>query len=116
MFLFKTKILSIGIFLLALLVFIFGTIGIINYDLALMISGFLGFSGIAAFRTYIESHGWKTYVLAVGGVISILFVSFGVLPADKLTLLITLFSSLAGITLVEGYSKDIAQRNPLKKE
>jgi len=107
----KTKMASIALFILALVLFFAGTFQLSNPDISYALSGLLGFSGIAAFRLYIESHGWKTYVVAVGGIISILLVKFGILPAGQFNNIMAFFLSLAGMTLAEGYSKTITARS-----
>jgi hypothetical protein len=69
------------------------------------IAGFFGFGSLPFLRQFIESKGWKTYV--VGGITALagLLSAFGVISTDVYKAWLAVASSLGGIAVQQALSK-----------
>ena len=74
-------------------------------EVAWGIAGLFGFGSLAALRQFIDSKGWKTYV--VGGITALagILSAFGVISADVYKAWLAIASTLGGITVQQALSK-----------
>lgn len=89
----------------AIIAIIAGAAGWFDPNIAWGIAGFLGFGSIASLRAYIESKGWKTYVVAGIPMVLGLLVALNVITFDNYQTLIAAFAPLTGITIQQALGK-----------
>lgn len=68
-------------------------------------AGLFGFGSLAALRQFIDSKGWKTYV--VGGITALagILSAFGVIDATVYRAWLAIAATLGGITVQQALSK-----------
>jgi hypothetical protein len=99
-------------FVVALIAALGGAIYPEYAEIAWGIAGLFGFGSLAALRQFIDSAGWKTYVVggitALAGVLS----AFGVISTDVYKAWLGIAATLGGITVQQALSK--AKKEPVK--
>jgi len=90
---------------ISVLAFIIGQIPTLWFgpDIGTSIGAFFGFTGIASFRTFIESKGWRTQAIVVVGLLTVVL-SF-IVPFEILQNLVVMLFAMAGITLTYAVKK-----------
>lgn len=101
----KKAILSIVFFVLGVVAVGLFVFGIFPESTMLVILGLLGFSGVGALRSFVDSHGWKTWFSALMGIIGSILEAFGVITPDQLALWLTTWGLIAGSGLVHAIAK-----------
>ena len=74
-------------------------------NIAWGVAGIFGFGSMASLRAYIETKGWKTYVMTGIPVLCGVLALVGVIDAETYQLLIAAFAPLTGITLQQAQVK-----------
>jgi len=82
-----------------------GQVGIIDPTMAVAISGFFGFGGVTSLRSFIDSKGIKSYVIAIIGIVVALGLGFGVIPLDLADKILGVLGGLVGVTVTHGVVK-----------
>ena len=101
----KSKFLSYLFFGLAVVAVALFVLGIIPESIMIMVIGLFGFAGFAALRAFIDSSGYKTYIIATLGIIGVVAQALGLITSEQLSLWLTLWGTIAGITLTQAQSK-----------
>jgi len=101
----KKGLVSYVFFVLAVLSLVAYTLNWIDETIMMTLLGLFGFNGVAALRAYIESKGWKTYSVAIAGVLGSLGVAFGVLSPDAAAVWFGFFGVISGATLTHAVQK-----------
>lgn len=92
-------------FIAAVVALALGIMDIVSYELALSLIGVLGFGGLAGLRTFIDSSGSKTFIVAALGVMGVAGFAFGVITPDQLQIWLAAFGILSGATLTHAALK-----------
>ena len=79
--------------------------GIIDQAVMLIVIGLLGFSGVAALRTFIDSTGYKTYVMLGLGVLAFALSQFGIITPEALKAWLSVWGLLTGGTVTHAIQK-----------
>jgi hypothetical protein len=77
----------------------------ISLEIFITILGVGGFSGIAGFRKYIESSGYKTYIVAIGGALVSAGIGFGIIPPENGAVLLGALGIVSVPTLTHAVKK-----------
>ena len=86
----------------------------IGEGIMLTILGFAGFGGIAAFRDWIDSQGWKTYLIVGLGLIGSVAMALGWIELNVFIAILSLFGVGSAITLKVAANKVPAGMPKLK--
>lgn len=92
------EVLPYLLFIGAVVVVMLYVAGFIDESTMLLGIGLLGFPGLAALRTWIESSGYKTYIVAALGVIGVVAYSFGFISPAQLATWLTIWGLIGGAT------------------
>ena len=92
---------------IALVAILAGALGWFDPAVAWGVAGIFGFGSVASLRAYIESKGWKTYVMSGVPIIFGVLVIAGVIDAETYQLLIAAFAPITGITLQQAQVKKV---------
>ncbi|NOY60292.1 MAG: hypothetical protein GXO75_15390 [Calditrichaeota bacterium] len=94
-------------FVLAVAV-VFGWVtGYLSEEITVTLIGLLGFAGLAGLRQFIDSSGYKTYILAFLGVVGVLLqVFFDWFTPDMLGKWLMIWGLLGGATLTHAVAKE----------
>lgn len=79
--------------------------GFISTQLYDTVLGVIGAGGIIGLRNMIQSSGYKTYIVAIGGAIVTLLYGFGVISQEVFSTLAVAVLGLAAATLSHALSK-----------
>lgn len=101
----NSKILTIIASVLCVAVIIAFVLGYVGESIMLTILGFAGFSGVAALRDWIDSQGWKTYLMAGMGILGTIAMTLGWITPDVFIALLTLFGMGAAGTTIAAVKK-----------
>ena len=71
------------------------------------LAGLFGSIGLAQLRLFIESKGWKTYVLIFGQVLLSVLLATKNITAESYAELYVLLTSLAGATIIQANAKEV---------
>ena len=96
----NSKILVIIATLICVVTIIAFVLGYTGESVMLTILGFAGFGGVAAFRDWIDSQGWKTYLIAGIGILGTIGLITNFITAEVFIALLTLFGAGSAATLV----------------
>ena len=101
----KKEILSYLFFTLGIVAVGFFTAGIIPIGTLTILLGLFGFSGVAALRSYIVSHGWKTWGSVFLGFVGIILAAVGVFTPIMLGQWLAVWGLTASIGVVHAIRK-----------
>ncbi len=101
----KSEILSYVFFILGVVALGVYFAGIIPESTMLIVLGLLGFSGVATLRGFIDSSGYKTYIIIVFAVLGIVLEQFGVLTPDWLAKWLAFWGVLSGASMTHAVKK-----------
>ncbi len=90
-------------------------LGYISTEILVVCLGFFGFTDAIAFRDWLNSKGFITYVFAGLGILGTVSVLVGWITPDKMVLILTVFGGGAGLGLVNGIRKATKEETILKK-
>ena len=96
----KKELLAYAFFILSVVAVGVFVAGLIPESRMLVILGVFGCAGIGALRSFVESHGWKTWFSVVMGFVGVLLEVFGVFTPDALAKWMAIWGlvAAAGIT------------------
>ena len=101
----NSKVLTIIAVILIVAAFIAFTLGYIGENVLLTILGFAGFGGMAAFRDWIDSQGYKTYVIAGIGILGTVGMITNFVTPDVFIAILTVFIGTGAVTLSHAAKK-----------
>jgi len=103
----KSPVFSYVFFAIAVVIAGAAFAGIIPTNVAEVLVGLFGFSGLAGLRAYIDSQGWKTYFSVVMGIVGIVirFVFPDVFTPEELAQWLTFWGIAGAGALVHGVEK-----------
>ena len=104
---FKSPIVTYIGMAVALLAMVAGVFEWFNPDIAWSVAGIFGFGSVASLRAYIESKGWKTYVMTGLPILFGVLTLAGVFDVETYKLLMAAFAPLTGITLQQAQVKAV---------
>jgi len=87
------------LFLFALLAYSLGFFGVLPQETALFFMTIAGFSGVGALRSFILSHGLKTYITVAGALLVAFSMIFGVVDYQTTVNLLISLGLLSGAAL-----------------
>lgn len=98
-------------FLLAFLTSLFTIVapetwGWFNPDIGWSLAGIFGSVGLVQLRAFIDSKGWKTWVMVGGQIVLSALMGFGVIAAELYAQLYALVASIAGVTIMQAKEKE----------
>lgn len=94
----------IGAFI-ALVAILAGVFGWVDPQVVWGVAGIFGFGSVASLRTYIDSQGWKTYVVAGIPIVLGILLLLKVIDLDTYKALVEAFTPLTGMTVAHGVQK-----------
>ena len=101
----NSKLLTILATVVCGVVIIAFVLGYVGEGIMLTILGFVGFTGIATFRDWINSQGWKTYVVVGLGFIGTIAMAVGWITLDAFIAILTLLGVGSAGTLTVALKK-----------
>jgi len=101
----NSKVLTIIAIVVIVAAFIAFTLGYVGENVLLTILGFAGFSGMAAFRDWIDSQGYKTYVVAGIGILGTIGLVTNNITPDVFIAILTAFLGTGTVTLAHAMKK-----------
>lgn len=102
---FNSKVLTIIFIVLALAAIVAGTLEYISTEIMLTFFTIFGFSGVAAFRDWINSQGYKTYVVAGLAIAGAAGLYFKFITVEQLLIIVSIFTGGAAVTLTQAVKK-----------
>ena len=110
----NSKVLTILAGIICLVAVIAFAMGFITESIMFTVLGFVGFGGIAAFRDWIDSQGYKTYVIVGLGLIGSIAMAMDFITLDVFIAILSLFGVGAAATLTSAVKKVPAGQPKLK--
>lgn len=101
----NSKVLVIIATLICVASIIAFVLGYAGESVMLTILGFAGFGGVAAFRDWIDSQGWKTYLVAGVGILGTIGLVTNFITAEVFIALLTLLGVGSAGTLAHAANK-----------
>lgn len=101
----NSKVLTIVLAIVLVGLVVANALGYVSDSIFLMALGLFGFPNIMAFRDWIKSQGWITYVFSGLGLAGTAAVFFGLIPPDKLIYILTIFGGGAAVGVANGIRK-----------
>jgi len=101
----NSKVLTIIAMVVCVGVIIANILGVVNEGVMLTVLGFLGFPGIAAFRDWINSQGYKTYIVVGLGLVGTIAMAVGWIDLNTFIAILTLLGVGAVGTLTAALKK-----------
>lgn len=107
----NSKILTIVAAVVCVAVIVANVLGYIEQSLMLTVLGFVGFGGVAAFRDWINSQGWRTYLLAGLGLAGTIAMTLGwITPEAFIGVLSLLGVGSAGALVAAGKKAPVGSK------
>lgn len=107
----NSKILTIAAAVVCVAVIVANVLGYIEQSLMLTVLGFVGFGGVAAFRDWINSQGWRTYLLAGLGLAGTIAMTLGwITPEAFIGVLSLLGVGSAGALVAAGKKAPVGSK------
>lgn len=110
----NSKVLTIIAIIIICVAAIAWLMGYVTEGIFLAVLGFAGFGGMAAFRDWINSQGYKTYVVAGVGILGTIGLVTNYITPEVFIAILTLFIGTGAATLVHAGKKVPAGAPKLK--